>query len=113
MITFSNPRLLAEFDDWPSGRERVQCRFEFEHNPKRGYRIKRTTTDKHGRWCKPKVCAYSGPGAIVDGSDGRTYIIQQSQYGFVQVWSSDLMNADERTYIKDKEAFKDLIADAK
>ena len=90
-ITFSNPRLVATFDDWPSGSKRVQCTFTMEYNAKRGYRFSRVTTGK------PKVTTYSGKGAIVDGSDGRTYLIQQGTYNpAVIIWSSDFMCPDPK-----------------
>ena len=88
MITFSNPRLHAEFNDWPSGRNRVRCVFTVERHPKRGYRFTRTTTGK------PKTDTYGGKCAIVDGSDGRTYLLQRcDEYGFVKVSQSDFMDA--------------------
>jgi hypothetical protein len=99
MIVFSNPRLSAEFDDWPSGSVRVKCKFQVEQDPKRGWRVSRTTTDKHGTWCKPKVTTYGGPAVIVDGSDGRTYILQIcgshgfGSGGFINVKRSDFFDA--------------------
>lgn len=88
MITFSNPRLSATFNDWPSGSKRVTCVFNIEHHPKRGYRVTRTTTGK------PKTNTYGGRAAIVDGSDGRTYILQcAGMYDFIMVSASDFKNA--------------------
>lgn len=87
-ITFSNPRLHAEFDDWPSGGKRVKCVFDVEHHPKRGYRVSRTTTGK------PKYDTYGGKAAIVDGSNGKTYILQVADaYGFIKISRSDFMDA--------------------
>lgn len=87
MITFTNPRLRAEFSDWPSGAKRVNCVFAVEQG-KRGYRVTRTTTGK------PKTNTYGGRAAIVDGSDGRTYILQESGlYDFIKVSASDFMDA--------------------
>lgn len=93
MITFSNPRLIAEFDDWPiGGTARGKCRFEVLHE-KKGWRVRKATTDKDGNWCKPKLTTFGGPAAIVNGSDGRTYVIQDCrEYGFVNVWGGDLKN---------------------
>ncbi len=94
MVKFSNPRKVAEFDDWPSGSQRVKCKFEVEHSPKKGYRVSRTT-QKNGVWCKPKLSTYSkGSAAIVDGDDGKTYILQASpEYGMIVVMTHDFMNA--------------------
>lgn len=103
MITFTNPRHLAEFDDWPSGRDRVKCKFYIEHDAKRGWRVCRQTTDKHGKWCKPKTKTFSGMACIVDGSNGKTYILQLAQaYGFVTVSRHDFMDADPKELDRDQ-----------
>jgi hypothetical protein len=96
MLTFTNPRLRAEFADWPLGsNKRGKCVFELESHPKRGWRFVRTTTDPTtGRVNKPKTATYGGKGAIVDGSDGKTYLIQWAgQFDFMQVRTSDFMSA--------------------
>lgn len=91
-LTFSNPRLVAEFDDWPSGRHKVKCKFDFESHPKRGMRIRRTTTHPNGTWNNPKLDTFGGPGAIVDGSDGKTYVLQfASLRDFIYIKRSDFM----------------------
>jgi hypothetical protein len=101
-LTFTNARLEASFDDWPSGANRVQCRFYVEHNEKRGYRVCRMTTDKAGNWCKPKERTYGGPCAIVDGSDGKTYILQIAKlYGFVSIIRHDFMDACDAVFDRD------------
>ena len=90
MLTFTNPRLNAQFDNWPSGSKRVNCVFNIESHPKRGFRCTRTTTGK------PKANTYGGKAAIVDGSDGRTYLIQHAGlYDFIKVSASDFMDAQE------------------
>ena len=92
-MQYSNPRLVASFPDWPSGAHRVACIFKIEHTPKRGYRVHRTTQNKRGEWCKPKVTTYGGRAVIVDGDDGRTYIVQSAgTYGFIRVMRSDFMD---------------------
>ena len=86
-ITFSNPRLSATFDNWPSGGKRVNCTFLVEKGTK-SYRFSRTTTGK------PKFNTYGGLAAIVDGSNGRTYLLQKSRfYDFIKVSASDFMDA--------------------
>jgi hypothetical protein len=96
MLTFSNPRLSAKFDDWPSGSHRVKCTFEIVCDAKRGWRVIRTTTDKNGKWCKPKATTFGGRAVLVDGSDGRTYILQHAgNYDFIVIRRSDFM--DEAT----------------
>ena len=85
--TFSNPRLNASFSDWPlGGSKRGNCTFTVETHPKRGQRVLRTTTGK------PKASTYSTFCAIVDGSDGRTYLLHYSnRYGneSVSIYQSD------------------------
>lgn len=74
-VSFSNPRLYAKFEAWPLGFKKVgNCTFEIEHNPNKGWRVIKTTTGK------PKLSTYGGRCCIVDGSDGKTYILQRSQY---------------------------------
>ncbi len=89
MLTFTNPRIKAEFTDWPlGGNKRGMCKFVVENGGKKGFRISRTTTGK------PKCSTYAGRSAIVDGSNGRTYLLQHvAMYGGVHVMRSDFMDA--------------------
>ena len=94
-MQYSNPRLHAEFDNWPCGGKVVKCQFAVEYNGNKGSRVARTTTDKSGLWCKPKYTTYAKRSVIVDGEDGRTYILQQSMYG-VTVLRSDFMDQENQ-----------------
>jgi len=89
-VQFFNPRLHAEFTDWPMGRsKRGPCVFDVEHKPGKGYRFSRTTTGK------PKTSTYGGKAAIVDGDNGKTYLLQcAGRYDFVTIHRSDMMCAD-------------------
>ena len=89
MIQFSNPRLRAEITDYPlGGSKRGLCVFQAEHHPKRGWRVGRTTTGA------TKYSTYSRQVAIVDGSDGRTYILRQFNHGeAITVSASDFKDA--------------------
>lgn len=91
MVTFSNPRLAADFDDWPlGGNKRGPCSFYLEHSEKRGWRFIRVT------FGKPKTATFGGRGAIVDGSNGRTYLIQQSRHNStISIFRSDFMTPPE------------------
>jgi hypothetical protein len=89
-ITFASPRLSATIENWPSGGKRVTAQFLVESHPKKGERVSRTTTGK------PKCTTYGRRMCIVDGSDGRTYLLQESSsYGLafspdvVRIVSSD------------------------
>lgn len=85
MISFTNPRLNATFGDWPLGfNARGTCTFVVETHPKRGQRVLRTTTGK------PKASTYSDKCCIVDGSDGKTYLLHYSKlYEAVSIYQSD------------------------
>src|SRR5689334_15722734 len=90
MPTFSNPRLTATFTDWPlGGDKRGQCVFKVESGS-RGIRVSRVTTGK------PKYSIYGGKAAIVDGDDGKTYILHLTLpvYGpFIKIMRHDFMDA--------------------
>lgn len=94
-VKFSNPRLRAEFTDWPmGGNKRGTCVFHAEFNPgkSKGWRVGRTTTGK------TKFHTYGGKCAIVDGDDGRTYILQIGTYAnAITVSRSDFMNPGKDT----------------
>ena len=103
-MNYSNPRLHAEFPDWPlGGLRRGLCVFDVQHVPGKGYRFSRVTTGK------PKFDTYGGKAAIVDGDDGRTYLLQANIYG-IKVSRSDFMNSEEGTvYLDSKpERYKEL-----
>jgi hypothetical protein len=87
MITFSNPRQFARIEDWPyGGNKRGPCVFQVESHPKRGQRVSRTTTGK------PKYTTYADQGAcIVDGSNGKTYILLAGR-GSVSIFQSDMQH---------------------
>lgn len=74
--TYSNPRLEAVIENWPSGSHRVKAVFRIDQNPKRGERCFRTTErpNQRGRINKPKVTTYARRTRIVDGDDGCIYI---------------------------------------
>ena len=91
-MKFTNPRTHAEFTDWPlGGTRRGRCVFGIEYKPKKGWRITRTTTGK------PKLGTYGGQIAIVDGDDGKTYLIQRAgQFDFISIHGSDMKCAEPK-----------------
>lgn len=106
-IKFTNPRLIAEFSDWPSGGQRVKCRFIVEGQTRKGYRVSRTTTNKHGQWCRSKYTTYGDKVVIVDGSDNKTYLLQLSKiFGFISIWASDFTNPNGAAVHKDTDPAK-------
>lgn len=111
MVKFSNPRLVAEFTDWPiGGNNRGLCRFAVEDNGKKGKRVSRTTADKNGRLCKPKYTTYSDHQAIVDGDDGKTYILSLGVYGFVSIHRHDFMSAERSGCFDSDPDFAEVVA---
>lgn len=97
MVTFTNPRLYAEILDYPiGGGKRGKCVFTVHNDPKKGYRVLRTTTGK------AKLDTYATKVAIVDGNDGRTYILKfDSRGGSVSVFRHDFMCADSKAIGED------------
>ncbi len=60
--------LDATIDDYPIGRlERGRCRLQVEWDRRKAYRTVRTTTDKHGRWCKPRKSTFRNDITVVVG----------------------------------------------
>ena len=82
-LSYSNPRMKAIIENWPSGSKRVTAQFEIQQTP-RGERAVRTTTGE------PKKLTFSKMQRIVDGSDGRTYIAEYSMYGFISIMRGDM-----------------------
>lgn len=89
MIQFSNPRLVAVIEDYPlGGSKRGTATYRVEVDAKKGQRVSRVTTGK------AKFTTYGTRCAIVDGSNGRTYVLQESKtWGHsIRVILSDLMH---------------------
>lgn len=109
VTAFTDPRHKAEFDDWPSGKHRVKCRFYTEHDAKRGFRVCRQTQDKNGAWCKPKATTYGGPCIIVTGGDGKTYILSMTRYNFVSIARWDFMSPDPSGVFPQDAAYESVV----
>lgn len=84
MTTYSNPRMSAVIENWPSGNQRVTATFTIESHPTRGERAVRVTVGA------PKRLTYARKVRIVDGDDGRTYIAELTAYGFVTIMRGDM-----------------------
>jgi hypothetical protein len=93
-LTYSNPRLVADIPDWPSGSKRVTAHFEIEQTA-RGERGVRTTDGA------PKKLTYAKMSRIVDGSDGRTYIAEYSVYGHITIKRGDMKFDHEVLFPRD------------
>lgn len=87
---YSNPRLEAEIDNWPTGSYRTKAIFKIEQTA-RGERGTRVTFHPiTGKPAAPKKLTYARKARIVDGDDGRTYIIELTSFGFISVRKGDM-----------------------
>lgn len=88
MIAFINPRAFAEIPNYPiGGSRRATAIFGTDRHATRGIRIYRTTTGK------PKFTTYCHRACIMDGDNGRTYILMMSDpaYGCpITIKSADM-----------------------
>ena len=90
MTIYTNPRLHAEIDNWPFGSKRVKAIFDIEQTNKGERATRITENPKTGGFNKPKKLTYARKQRIVDGDDGRTYILVLSEYGHVSVMQGDM-----------------------
>lgn len=95
MPNYSNPRTTATIENWPHGSQRVTAHFSIEADPKRGERAVRVTTGA------PKKLTFAQKMRIVDGDDGRTYIVALTGYGFVSVMRGDMKIQEESVHAGD------------
>lgn len=94
MTNYSNPRMSATIENWPSGSKRVTATFEIESD-KRGERAVRITTGA------PKKLTYARKARIVDGDDGRTYIAELTAYNHITIMRGDMKFYHETIYDRD------------
>jgi hypothetical protein len=111
MITYSNPRLEAVIDGWPIGSKRTTATFRVETHPTRGQRGTRFTIDpRTGKPSATKVLTYAQRVRIVDGDDGRTYLLEDNtSYGFITVMRSNMQHQEEVIHARDSR-FAGLLA---
>jgi hypothetical protein len=95
MKRYSNPRMSATIENWPSGKNRVTAVFTIETHPKRGQRAVRVTTGA------PKVLTYAKQMRIVDGDDGRTYIATLTSFGHITIFQGNMQFAEESFFERD------------
>jgi hypothetical protein len=109
--TYSDPRLLARIEDWPSGLHSVTADFSIEVDPKRGERAVRVTwVPPAGRanWVPPagranaaKKLTFARKMRIVTGNDGRTYIAALTDYGHITIHRGDMKFHHESVFERD------------
>ena len=101
--TYSNPRMNAVIENWPSGSKRVTATFSIETDAKRGERGVRVTTGK------PVKLTYAKRARIVDGDDGRTYIAELTMYGHISIMRGD-MKYNHESIFPDDPRYGDVLA---
>ncbi|HZZ98319.1 MAG TPA: hypothetical protein VFG51_00120, partial [Candidatus Saccharimonadia bacterium] len=102
--TYSNPQTTRTIENWPFGSMRTTAMFYVETDPKRGQRACRRTVDpKNGRLSAPKKLTFADRMRIADGSDGRTYIIEDNtrSYDHITVMQSNMKLTEESIYKTD------------
>lgn len=111
MLTYSNPRKEVIVEDWPYGNKRVKCHFSVEES-KGKQRAVRITENPKGGWNKPKKLTYARKVLFVDGSDGKTYILQQVGWA-LSVMQSNMKYSQESIDVKDDryQALADMFDD--
>jgi hypothetical protein len=95
MARYSNPRMQATIENWPSGSHRVTAEFTIEQDSKRGERAVRRTTGA------PKKLTYARKMRIVDGADGRTYIAALTGYGHITIMQGNMQFQEECFFERD------------
>ena len=99
-MQYSNPRLRAAIQGWPSGRyDKTVALFVINRDAKRGERCERVTEKLNGSLSKPKLGIYAPITRIMDGDDGKTYIVSLTEYGSISVMQGNLKYSEE--YISD------------
>ena len=107
-MNYTNPRTELTVNDWPYGRLRTTAIFSIEQVKGKERAVRSTINPKTGRANKPKKTTYSLKARIVDGSDGRTYIAELTNYGAVSIMQSNLQYQHE--YISDNDSrYADLL----
>lgn len=102
-ITYSNPRMHAEIQNWPlGGKTRGFAVFDVEQTKGRGERGMRVTRkDSERFFSAPKRLTYARKCRIVDGDDGRTYLLSLTMSGHISVSRSDMQLNEEAIFPTD------------
>lgn len=110
-MIYSNPRMEAVIHDWPHGNHKTVATFRVETDLKRGQRATRFTINpKTGKANAPKLLTYARRVRIVDGDDGKTYIIQLTDYGHISVMHGDMKYQAEDAIFSDNPRYAEIRA---
>lgn len=116
-MIFSNPRLNADFTNWPgNGNSRVACKFYVEYKKNKGARVCRQTFNPLKRgWNAPKATTYGRKACIVTAEDGRVYILTLATHcEMISINSSDMQFSAGSVFDKDEQypVLLDLLSQA-
>jgi hypothetical protein len=101
----------AVIDGWPIGSQRTTATFAIETDPKRGQRGTRFIIDpKTGKPSATKKLTFARQARIVDGDDGRTYIIELTMYGHISVMRGDMKYQAEDAIFERDPRYADMRA---
>jgi hypothetical protein len=95
--------MRAVIENWPSGSKRVTAQFDIEQS-KRGERALRQTTGA------TKMLTYAKMARIVDGSDGRTYIANLTEFGHISIMRGGRRIGNPRQYMTPEQLKAELTA---
>lgn len=111
MTIYSNPRMNAVIDNWPIGRTSTSAHFAIEQVPGKGERGTRYTIDpKTGKPSATKKLTYARKARIVDGDDGKTYIVELSGvYGHITVMQGGMQFQAEGAIFRDNPRYTELL----
>ena len=104
MMIYTNPRKSITIEDWPYGSKRTKCYFSVEQKGSKERAVRVTINPKTGAANKPKKLTYSLKVLFVDGSDGKTYIMQDVGWAINIAQSNmcldqEYVNRDDTRYI--------------
>lgn len=99
-LSYSNPRMHAEIGNWPmGGTRRGVAIFNVESKAGKGERAVRVTRrDGETRVTSPKALTYARKVRIVDGDDGKTYVLNLTEFGFISVMQSNMQFGQEQVF---------------
>ena len=112
MLLYSNPRREVIIPDWPYGKNRCTCHFYVENKKGSERAVRVTENPKTGRKNNPKRLTYVVKVLFVDGSDGKTYVMQDTSLAIKitqsnMQYTQEYINVDDSRYESLKAMFKE------
>lgn len=92
------------------GSQRGIAVFTIEAKAGKGERAVRVTTSQLDRISAPKALTFAVKSRIVDGDDGKTYVVTLTQYGHISVFQSNMQFQAEDSIFPDNPRYAALRA---